>query len=162
MKDVIPSSYISKYLVLLINVVKFNAAYLDEDVTVGLVLWVWYMEARIKWWIFCRRHFQKHLLEWKSKLFLFKFYWFVPKGPVDSKSALVPVMAYLINDGQDLWCPVTKAHRTWSTLVQVMACCLKELSHYLTQCCLIISEVLCKCSRHLSLILVQKFTKLRL
>ena len=31
--------------------------------------------------------------------------------------------------------------RTWSTLVQVMACCLMAPSHYLNQCWLIISEV---------------------
>ena len=32
--------------------------------------------------------------------------------------------------------------RYWSTLVQVMACCLKAPSHYLNQCWLIISKVL--------------------
>ena len=32
--------------------------------------------------------------------------------------------------------------RSWSTLVQVMACCLTALSHYLNQCWLIISKVL--------------------
>ena len=32
-------------------------------------------------------------------------------------------------------------HRTWSTLVQVMACCLMILSHYLNQCWQIISKV---------------------
>ena len=31
-------------------------------------------------------------------------------------------------------------HRTWSTLVQVMACCLMAPTHYLNQCWLIISE----------------------
>ena len=31
--------------------------------------------------------------------------------------------------------------RSWSTLAQVMACCLKASSHYLNQCWLIISEV---------------------
>ena len=34
-------------------------------------------------------------------------------------------------------------HRSGSTLAQVMACCLTALSHYLNQCWLIISEVLC-------------------
>ena len=33
-------------------------------------------------------------------------------------------------------------HRTWSTLAQVMACCLTAPSHYLNQCWLIISKVL--------------------
>ena len=33
-------------------------------------------------------------------------------------------------------------NRTWSTLVEVMACCLTAPSHYLNQCWLIISEVL--------------------
>ena len=32
--------------------------------------------------------------------------------------------------------------RSWSTLVQVMACCLTAPSHYLNQCWLIISKVL--------------------
>ena len=32
-------------------------------------------------------------------------------------------------------------HRTWSTLAQVMACCLMASSHYLNQCWLIISKV---------------------
>ena len=32
-------------------------------------------------------------------------------------------------------------HRSWSTLVQVMACCLKAPSHYLNQCWLIINRV---------------------
>ena len=32
--------------------------------------------------------------------------------------------------------------RSWSTLVRVMACCLTTPSHYLNQCCLIISKVL--------------------
>ena len=57
-------------------------------------------------------------------------------------------------------------HRTWSTLVKVMACCLTAPSHYLYKCCLIISRALCylfiweqfhsKCSRYLSLIWVWK------
>ena len=33
-------------------------------------------------------------------------------------------------------------HIIWSTLVQVMACCLMATPHYLNQCCLIISEVM--------------------
>ena len=33
-------------------------------------------------------------------------------------------------------------HRTWSTMVQEMACCLTVPSHYLNQCSPIISEVL--------------------
>ena len=32
-------------------------------------------------------------------------------------------------------------HKSWSTLAQVMACCLMAPSHYLNQCWLIISEV---------------------
>ena len=32
-------------------------------------------------------------------------------------------------------------HRTWSTLAQVMACCLTAPSHYLNQCWLFISKV---------------------
>ena len=37
-----------------------------------------------------------------------------------------------------IWC-----RRTWSTLVQVMDCCLMAPSHYLKQCGLITSKVLC-------------------
>ena len=36
-----------------------------------------------------------------------------------------------------IWCP-----GTWSTLVQVMACCLMAPSHHLNQCWLIICEIL--------------------
>ena len=36
-----------------------------------------------------------------------------------------------------IWC-----QRSWSTLVQVMACCLMAPSHYLNQCWLYITEVL--------------------
>ena len=32
-------------------------------------------------------------------------------------------------------------HRTWSTLAQVMACCLSAPGHYLNQCWLIISKI---------------------
>ena len=38
-------------------------------------------------------------------------------------------------------------HRTWSTLVQVMACNLTALSHYLNQCWLIIRKILCQSIR---------------
>ena len=41
-----------------------------------------------------------------------------------------------------LWpCDAIWHHRSWSTLVQVIACCLMAPSHYLNQCGLIISEV---------------------
>ena len=43
--------------------------------------------------------------------------------------------------GDTIW-----RHRSGSTLVQVMACCLMAPSHYLNQCWLIISEV---CDNHL-------------
>ena len=38
-------------------------------------------------------------------------------------------------------------HRSWSTLAQVMACCLTAPSHYLNQCRLIISKVQCNSLR---------------
>lgn len=38
MKTIVSSSCITKFLPLVINVIKFNAAYLDEDVLSGLVL----------------------------------------------------------------------------------------------------------------------------
>ena len=48
-----------------------------------------------------------------------------------------------ISNQNILWCSDTIwCHITWSTLVQVMACCLTAPSHYLNQCWLIISEVL--------------------
>ena len=39
-------------------------------------------------------------------------------------------------------------HRTWSTVLQVMVCCLTVPSHYLNQCWLIVSEVLCQFYRN--------------
>ena len=44
--------------------------------------------------------------------------------------------------------------RSWSTLVQVMVCCLTAPSHYLNQCWLIISKVLWHSSQH---IIVRRF-----
>ena len=38
-------------------------------------------------------------------------------------------------------------HGSWSTLAQVMACCLTAPSHYLNQCWLIISNVPCHSSK---------------
>ena len=40
-------------------------------------------------------------------------------------------------------------HRSGSPLVQVMACCLKTPSHYLKQCWLFISHMICEVSWHL-------------
>ena len=62
-------------------------------------------------------------------------------------------------------CGQVMPHRTWSILVEIMACCLPAISHYLNQS-LRITNVLSleaftweqchrKCSRYLSLILVQ-------
>ena len=42
-----------------------------------------------------------------------------------------------LGPSEAIWC-----WRSWSTLVQVMACCLSAPSHYLNQCWLIISKVL--------------------
>ena len=44
--------------------------------------------------------------------------------------------------------------RFWSTLVQVMACCLTAPSHYLNQCWLIISKGMCHSSED---IIIRKF-----
>ena len=52
-----------------------------------------------------------------------------------------------------LICPLIVAkwhHRSWSTLVQVMASCLMEPSHFLIQCWLIISKIIRKNSSTLS------------
>ena len=38
MRDVISTQYMNSYMKLLINVIKFNAAYLDEEVVAGLIL----------------------------------------------------------------------------------------------------------------------------
>ena len=38
MKDIISSPKIAEFLSLLVNVIKFNAAYLDEDIVAALVL----------------------------------------------------------------------------------------------------------------------------
>ena len=37
-KDVISTQYMNSYMKLLINVIKFNAAYLDEEVVAGLIM----------------------------------------------------------------------------------------------------------------------------
>ena len=58
-----------------------------------------------------------------------------------SKHSL-PASTNLINSlwpGDAIWW-----HRSGSTLAQVMACCLTAPSHYLNQCWLIISRVLCQ------------------
>ena len=48
--------------------------------------------------------------------------------------------AELVNS---LWLSdAVRPHRSWSTLAQVMACCLMAISHYLNQCWLLTSEVL--------------------
>ena len=39
-------------------------------------------------------------------------------------------------------CDAIWRHRSWSTLAQIMACCLMAPSHYMSQCWLIISHVL--------------------
>ena len=49
--------------------------------------------------------------------------------------------------------------RSWSTLVQVMACCLTAPSHYLNQCWLIISKVLWHSSED---IITRRLSKARL
>ena len=108
---------------------------------------------------------------------------FVPKGAIDSKSALVQVMAWrrtntlginevlifwLLSSSEKIYRHTLKKNfkcslqisrsmkpfnslgpsdaiwrwRSWSILVQVMACCLRAPSHYLNQCWLIISKVL--------------------
>ena len=40
MRDVMSSSRVPDYLQVLVNVIKYNAAYVDEEVMAGLVLWV--------------------------------------------------------------------------------------------------------------------------
>ena len=92
---------------------------------------------------------------------------FVPKGPINKISALVQIMAWRRPGDKPLSEPMMvrllthicvtlpqwvnslgpsdalRRWRSWSTLVQVMACCLTAPSHYLNQCWLImISKVL--------------------
>ena len=47
-----------------------------------------------KWPPFCRQHFQMHFHEWKVCISILISLRFVPKGPIDNKSALVQVMAW--------------------------------------------------------------------
>ena len=55
---------------------------------------------------------------------------------VDSSKRISPKMINLLRPSDAIW-----RHRSWSTLAQVMACCLTASSHYLNQCWLIISNV---------------------
>ena len=51
------------------------------------------MEAEKKWPIFPRRHFQKHVIEWKYRNFAFKFsVKFVPKVSNDNIPSLFQIM----------------------------------------------------------------------
>ena len=63
------------------------------------------------------------LISWRTKMALHPEFHFI--------SVLVP------DRSDTFWW-----HRTWSVLVQVMACCLTAPSHYLNQCWVIISEAL--------------------
>ena len=85
---------------------------------------------------------------------------FVPNGPINTIPVLVQKMAWHRPSNKPLsetilasllmhicitrpqWIDDMWHHRIWSTLVQVMACCLVAPSHCLNQCWLIISEVL--------------------
>ena len=60
------------------------------------------------------------------------------ENPIDGLVAL-EILQFCINSmwpSDDIW-----RHRTWSTLAQIMACCLTAPSHYLNQCWLIINKV---------------------
>ena len=73
----------------------------------------------------------------------------------------------MLRSNNSLWLSDTIwRHRSGSTLVPIMACCLTAPSHYLNQCWLTISGILSEgnftCSRYLSLISVWKLLILRL
>ena len=95
---------------------------------------------------------------------------FVPEGRINNIPALVQIMAWR-RLGDKSWSEpmmvsllthicVTRPqwvkalwpydalchHRTWPILVQVLTCCLTAPNHYLNQCWLIISGVLCQLS----------------
>ena len=88
--------------------------------------------------------------------FSVKFVMFVSQHPIHNNPALVQVMAFCwTGDKPGFWHIIWSWwvnslwpsdtiwwHRSWSTLVQVMACCLTAPSHYLNQYWLIISKVL--------------------
>ena len=99
---------------------------------------------------------------------------FVPWRPIDSKPALFQVMTWhwtgdkLLSEPMptqftDAYiCGIRKRwvnsaacdsiwhHRTWETLIQIMAHCLMAPSHCLSQHWLIISEILCSSSEAIS------------
>ena len=61
--------------------------------------------------------------------------WLTGAHKIEHKSITSTVNSLWPSDA--IWC-----HRTWATLIQVMAWCLTAPSHYLNQCWLIINEVL--------------------
>ena len=48
----------------------------------------------LNWLTICRLYCLMHFLDRKSVIFLFKFHFFVPKGPIDSKFVFVQIVAW--------------------------------------------------------------------
>ena len=75
--------------------------------------------------------FKDRIIEWKPEL------WDIRHRLSICSVVLSKLSQYSLGIGDAIW-----RWRSWSTLVQVMACCLTAPSHYLNQIWLIISKVL--------------------
>ena len=70
-----------------------------------------HIEAGIKWPSFCRRHFQEHLIWWKSSSIDSKFTEVCSQCPIDCKLSLVQVMVRR----QRGYKPLSEPMMTWFT-----------------------------------------------
>ena len=71
-----------------------------------------------------------NVLIWPPEIIVLQF-------PSIDKRVSESMIINSLGPSDSIWC-----WRSWSTLVQVMACCLTAPSHYLNQCWLLISKVL--------------------
>ena len=64
------------------------------------------------------------------------------EDPAKNVKSIPPISPTAINGYEIINSLTPWQHRTWTTLVQAMVCCLMAPSHYLNQCWLTINEVL--------------------
>ena len=108
----------------------------------------------------CNRMFRlttETIKVWHSWVFVMRFHWKLCSITKDQQccnhnSIFVNCRPHYINSS--LHSDIIWQHTSWSTLAQVIACCVMALSHYLNQCELLIREVLLKKCRPKVLILV--------
>ena len=79
---------------------------------------------------------KKHVVTWGENPWKLSIkYWLLCVEVSDVEEGQLKALVFLLVNSIWRW-------RSWSTLVQVMACCLMAPSHYLNQCWLIINKVL--------------------